>query len=284
MSTGIKVTLSIIVILLIGLVYLFSYVPDLSDKHGVVESELYLGTSDKQPLIVAFGGGGGGNDWTRNYLKSKRDSLNNMGYALLAVGYFNTGKTPATLDRISLDAIRDEIMARSQHPKIDASKIILMGASKGGELVLNLASRYREFTGVVALSTSNVSFPSITWTANTSCWTYMNEEVPYVPAPFKTITPALKGDLYAAHAMMLEDEEAVSKAEIEVENINGPILILSGKYDDQWPATEMSERIVERLKQIDFPHYYSHIQLEGGHTAPLDHFNLIYEFLEKQLD
>jgi hypothetical protein len=40
----------------------------------------------------------------------------------------------------------------------------------------------------------------------------------------KTISPALKGDHYTAFSMMLEDKEAV-KAEIEVENINGSILL-----------------------------------------------------------
>lgn len=81
--------------------------------------------------------------------------------------------------------------------------------------------------------------------------------------------------------MMLEDKEAVKRAEIQVENINGPVLIISGKDDDQWPAPEMSEQIVRRLKEHDFGHYYSHIQLDGGHAVPLEHFNLVYDFLEQ---
>jgi pimeloyl-ACP methyl ester carboxylesterase len=32
-----------------------------------------------------------------------------------------------------------------------------MGGSRGGELALNLASRYKDFTGVIAMSASNVS-------------------------------------------------------------------------------------------------------------------------------
>lgn len=266
-----------------GLVYVFTYVPPVSKQHGMVESILYLGDSEKQPLIVAFGGGGGGNDWSRNYLKGKRDSLIKKGYAVLAIGYFKSDGTPNSLDRISLDAIRDSILSIASHPKIDKSRILLLGGSRGGELALNLASRYDDFTGVIAMSTSNVSFPALTWSANTSSWMYKNQEVPYVPAPFKTIAPALKGDLYAAHSMMLEDKEAAKKAEIEVEKINGPILILSGKDDDQWPASEMSDQIVNRLQQHNFKHYYSHIKLSGGHIAPLDNFNLIYDFLETQI-
>jgi hypothetical protein len=48
--------------------------------------------------------------------------------------------------------------------------------------------------------------------------------------------------------MMLEDLAAVKKAEIQVENINGSILIVSGKGDDQWPASEMYDQIIKRIK------------------------------------
>ena len=131
------------------------------------------------------------------------------------------------------------------------------------------------------MSASNVSFPAITWSANTSSWMYDDQEVPYVPASLKTISPALKGDLYTAHAMMLEDKEAVEKAMIPVENINGPILLLSGKIDDKWPATEMSEQIISRLENKDYKYFYSHIPLDGGHIAPLQHFDLVHAFLEQ---
>ena len=281
MSKKVKKSLIVIAcIVFFGLAYVFTYVPSISKQHGIVESILYLGDSENQPLVVAFGGGGGGNDWSRTYLKGKRDSLNKKGYAVLAIGYFKSSGTPTNLDRISLDAIRDSILSVAQHPKIDKSRIILMGGSRGGELVLNLASRYNDFKGVIAMSTSNVSFPALTWSANTSSWTFKNQEVPYVPAPLKTISPALKGDLYTAHNMMLEDKEAVKKAEIEVENINGSILLISGTNDDQWPATKMSDQIVKRLQQNNFKHYYSHIKLSGGHIAPLENFNLVHDYLE----
>lgn len=284
MKKNTKSILSIIVVVLLtGAVYLYTYVPSLSKQHGVVETLLYLGDSDNQPLIVAFGGSEGGIDWHRNHMKSKRDSLIQKGYAILAIGYFNANGTPGNLDRISLDAISDTIMNIAKSNKIDASKIALIGGSKGGELILNLASRYQQYKAVIAMSTSNVSFPAITWSANTSSWTYNSKEVSYVPAPLKTVLPALKGDLYTAFKMMLEDEEAVKNAEIQVENINGAILIISGKNDDQWPATAMSNRIIERLKENNFKHYKEHIILNGGHIEPLRQFNLVYKFLEKHL-
>ncbi|APU09655.1 hypothetical protein A5M85_04965 [Cellulophaga lytica] len=279
-----RILLILTLALISGIVYIFTYIPNLSKQHGVVETLLYLGDSENQPLIVAFGGAEGGIDWHRNHMKSKRDSLIQKGYAILAIGYFNSEGTPKNLDRISLDAISDTIInIAKRNSKINESKIALIGGSRGGELVLNLASRFDHFNAVIAMSTSNVSFPAITWSANTSSWTFKGKDVPYVPAPLKTILPALKGDLYTAHKMMLEDKKALKKAEIEVENINGAILILSGKTDDQWPASEMSDQLIQRLKNKKFKHYNKHIAIDGGHIAPLEHFNLVYDFLDKHL-
>lgn len=284
MEKKIKRTLLIISLIFIaGIIYIFTYVPSLPKESGVVETLLYLGDSDNQPLIVAFGGAEGGLDWHRNHMKGKRDSLIQKGYAILAIGYFNADGAPKNLDRISLDAISDTIMAVAKKNKIDESKIALIGGSKGGELILNLASRYNQYKAVIALSTSNVTFPAITWSSNTSSWAYKGNEVPYVPAPLKIILPALKGDHYTAFSMMLEDETAVKNAEIQVENINGPILILSGKDDEQWPATSMSNRIIERLEENNFKYFNEHIILDGGHIEPMKHFDLVYAFLEKYL-
>ena len=278
-----RILLIISLIFISGIIYIFTYVPSLPKENGVVETLLYLGNSENQPLIVTFGGAEGGIGWHRNHMKGKRDTLIQKGYAILAIGYFNADGTARNLDRISLDAISDTIMNIAKKNKIDESKIALIGSSKGGELILNLASRYSQYKAVIALSTSNVSFPAITWSSNTSSWSYNGNEVPYVPAPLKIISPALKGDLYTAHSMMLEDEQAVKNAEIQVENINGPILILSGKNDDQWPATSMSNKIIERLKKNNFKYFNEHIILDGGHIEPLNHFDLVYEFLEKHL-
>lgn len=273
------------VVVLFGFLILFFLgwrTPPLSDNHGKLDAHLFLSSGSKQPLIVAFGGGSGGNDWERKYLKDKRDSLLAHGFAVLAIGYFKTDNSPGSLDRISLNAIVDTIFSiASRTPQLDTTRIVLMGASKGGELVLNLASRFPCFKGVIALSTSHVSFPAITLAANTSSWMYNDKEVAYVPAPFKTVWPALKGDLHGAFSIMLENTAAVEQAQIEVEKINGPILIISADQDEQWPATEMSKQLIERLKRKKFTHYVEHMVVNGAHIEPLNHFEKVYAFLDE---
>ena len=116
-----KIVLVIVLSILFMIFFLTQYTPTLSENHGKLDVKLYLGDSINQPLIVAFGGGSGGNDWTRNYLKEKREELLSRGYAVLAIGYFNAGSAPHSLDRISLNAISDTIMSIAQrYPQIDA--------------------------------------------------------------------------------------------------------------------------------------------------------------------
>ncbi|MBN8651045.1 MAG: hypothetical protein J0L67_06450 [Cytophagales bacterium] len=263
------------------LIYFVFATPALSSRHGGLDTHLYLNDNPHQPLVVAFGGGSGGNDWERRYLKDKRDSLLAHGFAVLAIGYFKTENSPNSLDRISLNAIADTILNIAKRtPQLDTTRIFLMGASKGGELVLNLASRYSCFRGVIALSTSHISFPALTISSNTSSWQFNNQEVAYVPAPFRIIGPAIKGNLHEAFSIMLEDEAAVKNAEIEVERINGPILIISADKDEQWPASKMSQQLAERLAQKKFPHPYEHIIVDGMHVEPLNHFDKVLSFLD----
>lgn len=278
-----KKIVGIAVFLLVAIFFYLGWrTPPLSDNHGKMDTHLYLSDGAKQPLIVAFGGGSGGNDWERNYLKDKRDSLLVHGFAVLAIGYFRTENSPSSLDRISLNSIADTILSIARRtPHIDTSRIVLMGASKGGELVLNLASRYSCFKGVIALSTSHVSFPALTISANTSSWMYNNQEVKYVPAPFRIVWPALKGDLFGAFSIMLEDTAAVENAEIEAEKINGPVLILSADQDEQWPATKMSESLMGRLRLKNFTHRYEHIVVHGKHNEPINHFSKVIRFLDE---
>lgn len=278
-----KIITGLVVLVMALVIFLETYTPGLSENHGKVQAKLFTGEGNNQPLIVGFGGGEGGNAWAGDYWKPVRDQFLDQEYAFLAIGYFGMESTPAYLDRISLDAIHDTIMAIAQNPKIDPQKIALIGGSKGAELVLNLASRYSNYRAVVGIVPSHVSFPATDLTASTSSWSFHDEEVPYVPMPWAAVPAAIKRDLHEAFSIMLENREAVVKATIPVENINGPLLLVSATHDEMWPSTQMSAAIVKRLREKNFRHYYSHIPIDGGHTEPLKHFDLIFEFFSQHL-
>lgn len=69
------------------------------------------------------------------------------------------------------------------------------------------------------------------------------------------------------YKLSLEQTEYVRKAEIKVENINGPILLLATKADSMWPSHQMAEMVIKRLDDHKFPHWYKLFSYENaGHT------------------
>ena len=57
---------------------------------------------------------------------------------------------------------------------------------------------------------------------------------------------------------------------IPVENIAGPVLLISGTDDQIWPSGDFCAAIMARLKQAQFPHEVKHLSIEkGGHMSVL---------------
>ena len=254
---------------------------DLPVNHGGVESILFVGKGKNQPLIVGFGGSEGGNAWASERWKPVRDKFINDGYAFLAIGYFGSKGTPEQLDRISIDAIHEAILKASKNSHVNSGKIAIIGASKGAELALLMASHFNDINCVVAMVPGHCSFPALTMSASTSSWSYQGKEIPFVPAPWAAVPSMIKRDLRQAFTIMLQDTAAVEKALIKVENINGPVLLLSAKADEMWPSTEMGNEIMNRLETHRFKHVHEHIIDEGGHMEVLDYFNEVLAFLNR---
>jgi len=74
----------------------------------------------------------------------------------------------------------------------------------------------------------------------------------------------------ASYERGLKNRPAVEAAIIPAENINGPILLISGDNDAIWPSTIMAEMVVDRLERNNFPHPYQHLKYKGaGHVTSI---------------
>ncbi len=247
-----------------------------------IESKLYLGTGDKQPLIVGLGGSEGGNAWASNRWKETRDKFIAKGYAFLAVQYFGGNGTPDSLDRISINDVHAAIEEAVKNSKVDKKRIAVIGGSRGGDLALLVASYYNDIQCVVAIVPASVAFPANTMSLNTSAWVYNNKQLDFVPVTNEAVPFLMRRDLRGAFEAMLTDSNAVKQAQIKAENIHGPVLLLSATKDEISPSTPMCENMIARLQANKFAYYNKHIAIEGGHTEPLKHFDLVFDFLEKQ--
>lgn len=245
-----------------------------------VESKLYVGDGVNQPLIVGLGGSEGGNAWTSDYWKKTRDQFIERGYAFLAIGYFGAKGTPDKLEKIAIEDVHYAIELAKKNKKINKQKIAIIGGSRGADLALLLGSYYDDIKGVVAIVASNVTFPGNANHFTTSTWTYQNKELPFVPVNDEAVPYLMRNDLRGTFEAMLQDSIEEEKALINIEKINGPILLISATKDEISPSTPMAEKMITRLKTYNFKHKYEHIAIEGGHSAPLKHFDLVFKFLE----
>jgi uncharacterized protein len=247
-----------------------------------VESKLYISdSSSNRPLIVGLGGAEGGNAWASDHWKTTRDEFLKKGYAFLAIGYFKAKGTPGMLDRISIDQVHDAIAEAAKNPGINKGRIAIIGGSRGGDLALLTGSFYKDIRAVVAIVPSHVSFPGNTDHFTTSSWTYEGKALPFVPVSEAAVPSLIKHDLRSTFEIMLKDTVAEQEALIKIENINGPVLLISATHDEICPSTPMCDKMIKRLEEKKFVHHYEHIAVEGTHTAPLKEFGKVFEFLEK---
>lgn len=255
----------------------------LTKNHGKVQTQLFLSESNNQPLIVGVGGADGGNGWASEHGKKQRKLLHDNGYAFLAVAYFGADGTPQNLDRIAIDGVHKAVMEAAQNPRINANCIAVMGVSRGSELALLLGSHYKEYKNVIGIVPGSAVFAAMTDAMTTPAFSYNQTSLPFVPVPWSAAPSLLSGDLRAAFEKMMENTVAMEEAAIAVENINGPVMFVSGTSDEEWPSMEMSDAMMKRLDDNHFRYTHKHLALQGGHNEWHDDFAAIITFLNEHL-
>ncbi|MCL6611593.1 MAG: ABC transporter substrate-binding protein [Peptococcaceae bacterium] len=228
-------------------------------ESGVVGTLFIPAGEGKRPAIIVLGGSEGGSYEPAAAIYASH------GYVALALAYFGMEGLPDSLVNIPLETVERAIGWLEAHPAVDKNAIGIWGASKGAELALLAASHYPQIKAVVAKSPSAVVFEGVSEDMgrnHKSSWSFKGEPVPFVPVVF---TQELVESYFAAVAKKepwptspmyeyaLHNGEAVEKATIRVERINGPVLLVSGGLDGVWPAGKFSEMIMNRLKEKGHP-------------------------------
>jgi dienelactone hydrolase len=181
--------------------------------------------------------------------------LASHGFASLALAYFAYDGLPATLENIPIEYFETAIHWLQQQDGVSADRLAMVGASRGGELALELGSTFPEIKAVVAYVPSSYLGPGDNGLE--PAWTFHGIPLPYVP-DFDTIFAAARGVPSAI-------QKARSGA-IRAEKINGPVLLISAKDDRLWPSFLMSDEIMQRLAEFHHPYPDKHLSYEGaGH-------------------
>lgn len=244
-------------------------------EEGLVGT-LYLPAGSKpgsHPAVMILNGSGGGINEPRAALYASR------GYAAFALAYF---KAPGLSDYISntpLEYFQTGLrwLRKKVQPKHDF--VAISGQSRGGELVLLLGATFpKEVSAVVAYvpgavvhSGQNACDPKIGREGPT--WLLGGKPIPHVWENNRTATwaPFDEGPSPHRHEKAiltaLQDPDAVARARIRVEDIDGPVMLLSATDDGSWPSSLYSKMVQDKLVDVKHPYPVEWLDYEnGGHS------------------
>lgn len=197
-------------------------------KDGIVGVLVTPTTRTRRPAALVFGGSEGGNSAV-----DVAGLLAAHGYPTLSLAYFGAPGLPKELVNIPLEYFARAARVLRRSPGVDPDHITVMGASRGGELALLLASTFPHLIhGAIGLVPSDTVYPA----------------------------PAAELDAWTLHG------NPVPRRQIPVERITGPVLTAGAGDDSIWTSKASVESIEHRLAAHHFRYaHHGLVYEQAGH-------------------
>lgn len=213
----------------------------------VVAGALFVPARHPARGVIVLGGSGGGLHWSAPIAAL----LASRGFTALACAYFGAAGLPPSLNDIPLETVGAAMRWLLEREEVDGDAVGLVGRSRGGELALQAAAMHPEAGAVVGFAASGVRWTGFDPSSSRPrpAWTWGGDGLPYlVPDPDAVEDAWLRSPvtLREAFTRALVDADGVRQATINVEDIRGPILLVSGSDDQLWPAAALSAIAMER--------------------------------------
>ncbi len=193
-----------------------------------------------------------------------------MGYSALALGLYKTKYTPANYVNIPLEYMEMALLWLKDE---GIEKVFVDGLSKASEYVLYAASKFDTISGVIVRSPNYYVSEGMMGTQLSGGSSIQVNGHPvnyssFVQRDIKALDFIASGvDL---NVLSYFDKVAIKdNSIIQIEKINGPILMIYSLSDTVFPAQDNVQKMIERLKTHDFSHpfdtlcvkYASHLLL-----------------------
>jgi dienelactone hydrolase len=219
----------------------------------------------KRPALILLGGSEGGALITRD-----APIFASRGFAALALPYYSpggwgpNGPTPPELPTlppafadIPIERLEKAREWLAQQPEVDASRIGLVGTSKGAEFALLAGVRMAWPKAILALVPTDVVWegwgPDISPDTRSS-FAWRGDPLPYVP--YKGMVKEVAGFATGAEVRIRRPQDAgraanpgrVPAARIPVEKIDAALMVVGGHDDQVWDSGGMADAIVATRK------------------------------------
>ncbi|MCC6337194.1 MAG: acyl-CoA thioesterase/BAAT N-terminal domain-containing protein, partial [Myxococcales bacterium] len=218
------------------------------------------------PGVVVWGGSEGG----LNGGALTGSALVRDGFAVLAVAYWGVPGKPSGMSRIPLETFQRAVQRLRAMPDVSAGRVGILGVSRGGEGALLAAAAFpSDVDAVVALVPGGYAWAA-PGSSTVSTWTLDGGDVPFVPWPSGSNTVvtrdagypvSLSEPFFRAGLAQAADAGLLARAEIPVEAIDGPVLLLAAGDDGIWPSCPQSDVAWARLVDA------GHVPLHGDAYA-----------------
>lgn len=216
----------------------------------------------RRPAILLLGGSEGG---IARGISRDAKAFAAEGYTVFNISYFRAPGQSEKLEMIPLETFDRALAWMARQPEVQPDRIAVMGASKGAEAALLIASRHPELRAVVAGMPSSVVWGGVNWAtfiSHQSSWSENGKPVPFLAlAPFdwKTVASVYRNVLVASPEL--------DRAAIPVERITAPILLICGEADTMWPSCTMARQIEARAAKYGHPKVSILAYPNAGHAV-----------------
>ncbi len=220
------------------------------------------------PAIIMLGGSEGGLQEPHNVMARK---LAAQGFSVLYPGYYRTSESNQSFNMVPLETFDRAIEWLSARDDIDSNRIGIIGGSKGAEGALLVAVRHPEIKAVVAVAPTNAVWQGFDWNSMdmsqfSSSWTEYGKPLPYLPyKPIDWRQWFRGGAMLEMYRQSWEALPEHPEAEIPVERIAAPVLLICGEGDALWPSCDMARAIDRRAEEKGGPEVTLLAYEDAGH-------------------
>ncbi|MDR3594061.1 acyl-CoA thioesterase/bile acid-CoA:amino acid N-acyltransferase family protein [Clostridium sp.] len=239
--------------------------------------ELFYKEKSNNKIILMLGG----SDGNMSAITLMAAPLASKGVNVLMVPYFASEGLPEKLEKVPLEYFEKIFKWIENNEIISSKEIFLHGTSKGGELALLLASRYKQIKKVVAVEPHAYCFQALNGMncgKNVSSWSHKGESIPFIGIDNnifiedqkKAIENGIPFGFASTYKKSIERVTNKEEARIKVENSEADILMFAGKEDNIWNSYDGCLVILDNLKKSDYKHKVELLTYDRmGHPMPV---------------